>query len=53
MPIRRSALVILPALFFSWSGLALAAKLDKDDQRWLVEVRPIILADEEKTYRDL
>ena len=30
-----------------------ADKLDKDDKKWLDEVRPIILPDEEKTFRDL
>jgi GWxTD domain-containing protein len=53
MRIRPNALAILPVLFLSWSGLAVAAKLDKDDERWLDEVRPIMLDDEEKTYKDL
>src|SRR5437762_1493012 len=30
-----------------------ADKLDKDDKRWLDEVRPLMLPDEEKTFRDL
>ncbi len=30
-----------------------ADKLDKDDKKWLDEVRPIMLPDEEKTFRDL
>jgi GWxTD domain-containing protein len=32
---------------------ARADKLDKDDKRWLEEVRPLMLPDEEKTFRDL
>ena len=27
--------------------------MDKDEKKWLDDVRPIILADEEKTYREL
>jgi GWxTD domain-containing protein len=53
MRIRPSALAIVPALFLSWSGLAVAAKLDKDDRRWLDEVAPIMVADEAKIYEDL
>jgi GWxTD domain-containing protein len=34
-------------------GAARADKLDKDDKRWLDEVKPLMLPDEEKTYRDL
>jgi GWxTD domain-containing protein len=32
---------------------ARAEKLDKEEKRWLDEVRPIMLPDEEKTFRDL
>jgi GWxTD domain-containing protein len=32
---------------------ARADKLDKDDKKWLDQVRPIMLADEERTFRDL
>jgi GWxTD domain-containing protein len=32
---------------------ARADKLDKEDKKWLDEVRPIMLPDEEKTFRDL
>ena len=32
---------------------ARAEKLDKEDKKWLDEVRPIMLPDEEKTFRDL
>ncbi|HSD28463.1 MAG TPA: GWxTD domain-containing protein, partial [Vicinamibacteria bacterium] len=34
-------------------GLAAAQKLDKDDRKWLDEVRPILLPDEEKTFKGL
>lgn len=52
MPIRPTALTIL-ALFVVGAGPAVAADLDKDDKTWLDEVRPIMLPDEEKTYKDL
>jgi GWxTD domain-containing protein len=32
---------------------ARADKLDKEDKKWLDEVRPLMLPDEEKTFRDL
>ena len=32
---------------------ALAQKMDKEAKKWLEDVRPILLADEEKTYREL
>jgi GWxTD domain-containing protein len=32
---------------------ARAQKLDKDEKKWLDEVRPIMLPDEEKTYKNL
>jgi GWxTD domain-containing protein len=32
---------------------ARADKLDKDDKKWLEEVHPLMLPDEEKTFRDL
>ena len=31
----------------------LAQKLDKDQKKWLEDVKPIMLADEEKTFKDL
>ena len=52
MPIRPTALMIL-ALFIVGVGPAVAADLDDDDKKWLDEVRPIMLPDEEKTYKDL
>jgi GWxTD domain-containing protein len=50
---RTSGSVVLLALALLPPGLAAAQKLDKDDKRWLDEVRPILLADEEKTYKAL
>jgi GWxTD domain-containing protein len=47
---RTAALGALLALV---AGTAAAQKLDKDDRQWLDEVRPIMLADEEKTFREL
>src|ERR1041384_846776 len=34
-------------------ALARADKLDKEDKKWLDEVKPLMLPDEEKTFRDL
>jgi len=51
MLIRPSALVALLTLLASGPGLAIA--LDKEDKKWLDEVRPIMLPDEEKTFKDL
>ena len=33
--------------------MARAQKLDKDDKKWLDDVRPLIVPDEEKTYKGL
>src|SRR3954470_23623999 len=46
LALAMAALVLAPAA-------ARADKLDKDDKRWLDEVRPLMLPDEEKTYKDL
>ena len=50
---RSSRFAILLALALLPPGLAAAQKLDKDDKKWLDDVRPIMLADEEKTYKGL
>lgn len=47
----RSALI--PVLFLLPPALATAQKLDKDDKKFLDDVRPILLADEEKTFKAL
>jgi GWxTD domain-containing protein len=41
------------ALFIASPGLASAQKLDKEDRKWLDDVRPILLGEEEKTYKSL
>ena len=53
MRVRPKALVILTAMFLPWSGLAIAAKLDEDDRKWLDDVAPLMLADEMETYEAL
>jgi len=53
MHTRPGDLMILLALAFLQPGLAAAQKLDKDDKKWLDDVRPIILADEEKIFKSL
>jgi GWxTD domain-containing protein len=50
---RSSRNAILVALVLLFPGLAAAQKLDKDDKKWLDDVLPILLADEEKTYKGL
>jgi GWxTD domain-containing protein len=53
MQIRPYRSTLLLALALVQPGLAAAQKLDKDDRKWLDEVRPIMLAEEEKTYKGL
>ena len=50
---RSSRFAILLAVTLLPPGLAFAQKLDKDDKQWLEDVRPILLPDEEKTYKGL
>lgn len=50
MDTRKVAAVVV-ALAGLAPAAALAQKLDKDAKKWLDDVRPIILADEEKAYR--
>ena len=50
---RSSLFTILMALVVLPPGLAAAQKLDKDDKKWLDDVRPIVLAEEERTYKGL
>ena len=47
----RSALLLAAALLSP--ALVAAQKLDKEDKQFLDEIRPILPADEEKTYRGL
>jgi GWxTD domain-containing protein len=53
MQIRPTHSALLLALALLQPGLAAAQKLDKDDKKWLDDVRPILTADEEKTYKGL
>jgi GWxTD domain-containing protein len=50
---RSSRLPILLTLVLMPPGLAAAQKLDKDDKKWLDDVRPLMLPEEEKTYKNL
>ena len=50
---RSSLFAILMALAVLPPGLAAAQKLDKDDKKWLDDVRPIVLGQEEKIYKGL
>src|SRR6266850_1939116 len=52
MPLRPR-LALAAALLSLAPVSARADKLDKEDKKWLDEVRPIMLPDEEKTFRDL
>jgi GWxTD domain-containing protein len=51
MRTRLTAGILLALLLAP--GLAAAQKLDKDDRKWLDDVRPILLPDEEKVYKSL
>jgi GWxTD domain-containing protein len=53
MHIRSSCPAILLGLALVQPATAAAQKLDKDDRKFLDEVRPIMLADEEKTFKAL
>jgi GWxTD domain-containing protein len=50
---RTSRFAILTAMVLLSPRLAAAQKMDKDDKKWLDEVRPIMTSDEEKTYKGL
>lgn len=50
-PSLSSAFIL--ALFLLPPAVANAQKLDKEDKQFLADVRPILLADEEKTFKDL
>lgn len=51
---RHQTLALLAAVSFAApAGASGAEKLDKEAKRWLEEVRPLILPDEEKTFRSL
>jgi GWxTD domain-containing protein len=50
---RPSRTALLVGLALLQPGLVAAQKLDKEDRKWLDEVRPILLPDEEKVYKGL
>src|SRR5258707_5391938 len=49
----KPALAVAVAVFSLAPAAARADKLDKEDKKWLDEVPPLLLPDEEKTFRDL
>jgi len=49
----RGLRAVIAVLLWLGPAAAVAQKLDKDAKKWLDDVRPIMLPDEEKTYRDL
>jgi len=53
MRARSVRFAFLGGLLLVSPRLANAQKLDKDDKKFLDEVRPILLADEDKTYKGL
>jgi len=52
MSLRHTLVLPLAALLLA-PAAARAQKLDKEEKRWLEEVRPIMLPSEEKTFKDL
>jgi GWxTD domain-containing protein len=52
MSVPRSYLLAALALVLGAPAVQ-AQKLDKDQKKWLDEVKPIMLADEEKTFKEL
>ncbi|HKZ33195.1 MAG TPA: GWxTD domain-containing protein [Vicinamibacteria bacterium] len=50
-PLLRSAFIL--AVILTGPSLASAQKLDKEDRKFLDDVRPILLAEEDKTYKSL
>jgi GWxTD domain-containing protein len=53
MSLRRWALLLAAASLLPAPEGRAAEKLSKEDKAWLDQVRPIMLADEERTYREL
>jgi GWxTD domain-containing protein len=53
MSVHRSYLPAVLALSLGAPAAVLAQKMDKEHKKWLEDVKPIMLADEEKTYKDL
>jgi GWxTD domain-containing protein len=53
MSLRGRALLLAAASLVTALPGGAAEKLSKEDKAWLDQVRPIMLADEERTYREL
>jgi GWxTD domain-containing protein len=53
MALGKTATVIAALAALGSAASASAQKMDKDAKKWLDDVRPIMLAEEEKTYREL
>jgi GWxTD domain-containing protein len=53
MSVRHTLKVVAVLICLAPVSSAFAQKLDKEEKKWLDEVRPIMLAEEEKTYREL
>ena len=49
----RETLAFAAAAFLVGAGAPAAEKLDKESKKWLDEVRPLILPEEEKVFREL
>jgi GWxTD domain-containing protein len=53
MTVHKSSLLAALALSLGAPAAVHAQKMDKDHKKWLEDVKPIMLADEEKTFKDL
>ena len=53
MSVRHTLSVAVALACLGAADAALAQKLDKEEKKWLDEVKPIMLAEEEKTFREL
>jgi GWxTD domain-containing protein len=51
--LRETLAFVAAAAFLGPAAASAAEKLDKDAKKWLEEVRPLILPDEEKAFREL
>jgi GWxTD domain-containing protein len=53
LPKMKMSLLAVFLLGLGWAAPARAQKLEKDDKKFLDDVRPIMLPDEEKTFKSL
>jgi GWxTD domain-containing protein len=53
MPYRGTLALAVAAACLAPVAVSAAEKLDKDSKKWLDEVRPLLLAEEEKVFREL